>query len=138
MITKQEFRRANERMKALQASTPSATDAYYDRKSKNIIVNLSTGIGIFFSPQDAQGLEEGRATQLSDIKISPSGFGLHFPQLDAYFCVPSLLEGILDSRKWMAARLWAQGGWARTKAKASAARANGALGGRPRKRAVNH
>ena len=138
MITKQEFQQANERMKALQASTPSATAAYYDRKSKNIIVKLSTGIGIFFSPRDAQGLEEGTASQLSDIEISPSGFGLHFPQLDADLYVPSLLEGILGSRKWMAARLGAEGGKARTKAKASAARANGTLGGRPRKRAVNH
>ena len=138
MITKQEFQQANERMKALRASTPHATSAYYDRKSKNIIVKLSTGIGIFFSPQDAQGLENGTASQLSDIEITPSGFGLLFPQLDADFYVPSLLEGILGSRKWMAARLGAQGGKARTKAKAAAARANGALGGRPRKRAVNH
>jgi hypothetical protein len=137
-ITRQEFKEANARAKALQASTPAATSAYYDRKSRNIIVKLSTGIGIFFSPQDAQGLEEGTPAQLSEIEITPSGFGLHFPKLDADLYVPSLLEGILGSRKWMAARLGAAGGASRSKPKAAAARANGALGGRPRKSAVNH
>jgi hypothetical protein len=134
-ITSQEFKEANARMKALQASTPAATSAYYDRKSGNIIVKLSTGIGIFFSPKDAQGLEDASPAQLSEITISPSGFGLHFPKLDEDLYVPALLEGFLGSRKWMAARLGAQGGKAKTKAKASAARANGTLGGRPRKSA---
>jgi hypothetical protein len=134
-ITRQEYKEANARMKELQANTPAATAAYYDKKSKNIIVNLSTGIGIFFSPRDAQGLEAGTPSQLSEIEITPSGFGLHFPKLDADLWVPSLLEGALGSRKWMASRLGAEGGKARTTAKAAAARANGALGGRPRKSA---
>jgi hypothetical protein len=134
-ITSQEFKEANARARALKASTPAAIAAYYDRKSKNIIVKLSTGIGIFFSPQDAQGLEEATSAQLSDIEISPTGFGLHFPKLDADLWVPSLLEGILGSRKWMAARLGSAGGKSRSLAKRTAARANGALGGRPRKSA---
>jgi Protein of unknown function (DUF2442) len=134
--TKQEFKEANARAKSLRASTPTATSAYYDRKSKNIIVKLSTGIGVFFSPKQAQGLEEGTPAQLSEIEITPSGFGLHFPKLDADLYVPSLLEGFLGSRKWMAARLGAAGGSSRSKPKAAAARANGALGGRPRKLAT--
>ncbi len=59
---------------------------------------------------------------------------LHGMEGDAW--VPSLLEGVFGSRKWMAARLGAQGGKARSLAKRTAARANGALGGRPRKSAV--
>jgi hypothetical protein len=135
-ITRQEFKEATMRAKALQASRPAATAAHYDRKTKNIIVKLSTGIGIFFSPQDAQGLEDATPTQLSDIEITPSGFGLHFPKLDADLYVPSLLEGSLGSRSWMAARLGAAGGKSRSQPKRTAARANGALGGRPRKSAT--
>jgi hypothetical protein len=135
-ITSLEFKRANARAKALKASTPAATSAYFDRKSGNIIVKLSTGIGIFFSPKDAQGLEDGTPAQLSQIEITPSGFGLHFPKLDADLYVPAILEGFLGSRKWMAARLGAAGGSSRSKHKAAAARANGALGGRPRKLAA--
>lgn len=131
----EEFKAANESMKELQTSTPSAVSAHFDAKSRNIIIKLSTGIGIFFAPKDAQGLESATPKQLSEIVISPSGFGLHFPQIDADIWVPSLLEGALGSRKWMAARLGAQGGKARTTAKVSASRANGSLGGRPRKTA---
>jgi hypothetical protein len=132
-IPNQKLKEANARSKALQASTPAAITAYYDRKSKNIIIKLSTGIGLFFSPKDAQGLEDASPMQLSEIEITPSGFGLHFPKLDADLYVPSLLEGFLGSRKWMAERLGAAGGSVRSKSKAAAARSNGALGGRPRK-----
>jgi Protein of unknown function (DUF2442) len=132
-ITRQQLKEAKARAKALKASTPAATSAHYDRKSRKIIVNLSTGIGIFFSPKDAQGLEGASPTQLSEIEITPSGFGLHFPKLDADLNVPALLEGFFGSRKWMAARLGAAGGSSLSKLKAAAARANGSLGGRPRK-----
>ena len=135
-ITSQEFKDANASMKMLQSSTPAATSARYDRKSGSIIVKLSAGIGIFFSPKDAQGLEAASPAQLSEIEITPSGFGLHFPKLDADLYLPALLEGFLGSRKWMAARLGAAGGSARSKSKATAARANGSLGGRPRKAAT--
>jgi hypothetical protein len=135
-ISSQEFKDANASMKALQTTTPAATEARYDRKSGSIIIKLSTGIGIFFSPNDAQGLEAATPAQLATIEITPSGYGIHFPKLDADIYVPALLEGLLGSRKWMAARLGTEGGKARTKAKASAARANGSLGGRPRKQAA--
>ena len=135
-ITSQEFKRANACAKTLKASTPAATSAYFDGKSGNIIVTLSSGVGIFFSPKDAQGLEDGTPAQLRQIEITPSGFGLHFPKLDADLYLPALLEGFLGSRKWMAARLGAAGGSMRSKSKAAAARANGSLGGRPKKLAT--
>lgn len=134
-ITSKEFKEAGEHMDALRASTPFATAAYYDRRTKNIVVKLSNGLGIFFSPDNAQGLEGATAAQLSDVELTPSGLGLHFEKLDADLWIPALLEGSFGSRKWMAARLGAEGGKARSLAKRKAARANGALGGRPRKTA---
>jgi len=47
--------------------------------------------------------------------------------------LPALLEGFLGSKAWMAARLGERGGRAATPAKTAASRANGKLGGRPRK-----
>ncbi|HEY5055607.1 MAG TPA: DUF2442 domain-containing protein [Acidobacteriaceae bacterium] len=132
-ITSKEFKEAGERMEALRASTPFATAAHYDRKSRNVIIKLSNGLGIFFSPDDAQGLEGATAAQLSDVELTPSGLGLHFEKLDADLWIPALLEGVFGSRKWMAARLGAKGGKSRSLPKRAAARANGALGGRPRK-----
>jgi len=135
-ISHEEFLAANRRMEKLRATKPMVTAAHYDPASNNVMLNLSTGIGIFFPPHDAQGPEDATPAQLSDIEINSSGFGLHFPQLDADLYVPALLDGILGSRKWMAARLGAEGGKARSLAKRTAARANGSLGGRPRKSAA--
>ena len=78
-----------------------------------------------FRPEDAQGLEHAKAADLAEIELSPSGFGIHFPRLNADFYVPALLEGFLGSRKWMAARMGEAGGKSRSKAKKAAARANG-------------
>ena len=133
MVTTKEFAAATRRARRMQQTTPMALAAHYNKRAKRIVISLSTKVEVMFNPQDAQGLEDATPAQLSEIEITPSGFGLHFPKLDADLYVPSLLEGLLGSQQWMAARLGAQGGKARTKAKAVASRANGALGGRPRK-----
>jgi hypothetical protein len=62
----------------------------------------------------------------------PPGFGLYFPTLDADLYMPALLQGVFGSERWMAARLGARGGQARTAAKAASSRKNGRLGGRLR------
>jgi hypothetical protein len=98
-----------------------------------VVVELSSGYEVAFPPRRAQGLEKAKPSDLDVIEISPSGFGLHFPKLDADLWLPALLDGVFGSRKWIAARLGARGGKVKSKAKARAARANGKLGGRPRK-----
>jgi hypothetical protein len=87
---------------------------------------------VSFSPRDAQGLEAATPSQLQEIEISPSGFGIHFPKLDADLYLPAILQGFFGSRNWMAARLGQVGGKSRSVAKRAASRANGKLGGRPR------
>jgi hypothetical protein len=121
---------------ALLARTPKAIAARYDRRDGRIVIDLSSDISIAFKPQTAQGLEYANASQLSKIEISPSGLGLRFPALDADLYLPSLLEGFLGSKRWMAAQLGKAGGRTRSKAKTAAARSNGKLGGRPRKASV--
>lgn len=137
MATLKGTERAGRRAAERRAATPVATAARYDRKTDRVIVSLSTRLEIMFSPKNAQGLEHARPSQLNPIEISPSGHGIHFPKLDADLYVPALLEGFLGSRKWMAARLGAEGGRATSVAKVTAARANGQLGGRPRKAAAS-
>ena len=126
---------ANERGSELRKVFPHAVSAHYDRPSGRVVVELSSKLTVSFSPRDAQGLENAKPTQLAKIEVSPSGFGLHFPKLDADLYVPALLEGFLGSRKWMAARLGEIGGRSRSQAKKAASRANGRLGGRPRRAA---
>jgi len=90
------------------------------------------------NPQDGWGSQhphlKARPSKLREIEITPTGLGIHFPQIDADLYLPSLLDGFLGSKMWMS-RLGQRGGSAASPAKAAAARANGKLGGRPRKAA---
>lgn len=128
------FLQSNERAKELRASKPRAVSAHYDRKSRRIVIHLSSNLDISFSPDDAEGFEKATPMQLQEIEISPSGFGIHFPRLDADLYLPAILEGLLGSTAWMASRLGQAGGQSRSLAKRAAARANGKLGGRPKKK----
>lgn len=131
-----QFELANRRGRKLLTNVPQAVSARYDRRIGRIVIRLSTGVDLAFSPHDAEGLEKATPAQLAKIEISPSGFGLHFPTIDADLYLPALLEGFLGSRKWMASRLGALGGKSKSVAKAAAAKKNGRRGGRPRKDAV--
>lgn len=133
MATDDEFDQASVRGEGRRSGGATALSARYDRRISRVVVSLSTGLDIAFSPHDAQGLETAKPADLLEIEISPSGLGLHFPKLDADLYLPAVLEGFLGSKEWMAARLGGRGGRATTPAKTAASRANGKLGGRPRK-----
>jgi len=133
MATSDQFEVAGRRARELRSSIPRAISARYDRSRRRIVIQLNSRLDVSFSPHDAQGLEHARPSQLETIEISPSGFGIHFPKLDADIYLPGLLEGFLGSKRWMAARLGQAGGKARSPAKRAAARANGRFGGRPKK-----
>ena len=133
MVSCDDFELANQRAKEMERSVPRAVAAHYDRKTGRIVIQLSSKVFVSFSPRDAEGLERAKPSQLDAIEISPSGFGIHFPALDADLYVPGILEGFLGSKRWMASRLGQIGGQSRSRAKKAASRANGRLGGRPRK-----
>ena len=135
MVMHDEYVQATERGKRMLADPKGAVSARYDRGRGRVVIRLRSNVEVSFSPKDAQGLERATPAQLSEIEIMPLGDGLHWPQLDADLWVTGILEGIMGSRKWMAARLGQAGGKATTPAKKAASRANGRLGGRP-KRAV--
>jgi hypothetical protein len=134
-----EIDRAIERAKrlrgnpSLQRECPHAVAASYDRASGKVVVDLSSKLTLSFLPQDAQGLENATSAQLEEIELSPSGLGVHFPKLDAHLYVPGMLEGLMGSKKWMAARLGRAGRQSQSRAKKADSRANGRLGERPRK-----
>jgi hypothetical protein len=131
-----QVRAANQRSEHRLATEPHIVKAHYDSKLRRVIVTLSNHAWFAFRPEDAQGLEHATTAQLKKIEISPSTFGLHFPLVDAQFDIALLMQGNFGTRKWMAARLGAAGGASRSKAKVTAARTNGKLGGRPRKLAA--
>jgi hypothetical protein len=133
MAKPDEYTAASRRGAGRRATEPFAVAVRYDRRRDRIVVSLNTGVEMAFPPHIAQGLENAVPADLTDIELSPSGFGIHFPKLDAHLYLPALLQGLFGSKAWMAAQLGAAGGRARSSAKATAARANGKRGGRPRK-----
>lgn len=128
-LTDAEIDAALERGRTAAASEPRARSVRYDRKADRIVVDLTNGSTFAFPPKLAQGLEQASADQLAQVEILGNGFGLHWEALDADFTVPGLLAGLFGTRAYMARRA----GQTTSPAKAAAARANGAKGGRPRK-----
>ena len=132
-ITDADVKRAETRMQARLKAGPRAASARYDRRVGRVVIQLDNGLELAFPPHLAEGLDRAKPEDLTDIEITPSGLGLHFPKLDADLYLPALLEGVLGSRRWMAGLMGHAGGRTKTAAKAAAARENGRLGGRPRK-----
>ncbi|MBV8870948.1 MAG: DUF2442 domain-containing protein [Acetobacteraceae bacterium] len=99
--------------------------AHYDAGRNRVIVRLTTGVELGFAPRDVEGLQHASADDLKAIEVEAFGLGIHFPKLDADLYVPALLEGVLGSKRWMAARLGAT--------EAAASRENGKQDDRPRR-----
>src|SRR5437588_9011141 len=123
-----EFAAAVRRGAERRAKEQIAVGARYDRRRNRVVVSLNTGVELAFPPQLAEGLQNASQSELSHIEISPSGFGVHFPKVDAHLYLPALLKGVFGSKSWMAAQLGAEGGRSRSRAKVAAARANGKRG----------
>ena len=134
-VTKRQMQAARTRAQAIQSHVPQAPGAAYNPDTGLVCIRLSNGIVIGLPAVQTQGLEAASTAGLSNIHISPSGYGIHFPELDVDLYLPALMEGIFGTKAWMAER-GRKGGQASTKAKQAAARANGKLGGRPRKNAL--
>ena len=79
------------------------------------------------------GLESASAARMKTIVVSPARDALSWPSLDVDVYIPGLVERAFGARLFAGAT-GRRGGRRRSKAKAAAAKANGAKGGRPRKR----
>ena len=130
-LTDMEIDAALERGRIARETEPRAASVRYDKPSGRVIVDLTNGCTFAFPPRLAQGLEEATDDQLAMIELLGAGYGLHWEALNVDLSIPGLLAGIFGTKAYMARRA----GQTRSPAKAAAARANGAKGGRPRKSA---
>ena len=128
-ITDAQIDAAMERGKQALATEPRAAAARYDAKLDRVIVDLTNGCTFAFPPRLAQGLEQATPDQLAEVEVLGLGYGLHWEAMDVDLSTPGLMAGMFGTSAYMARRA----GQATSPAKAAAARANGAKGGRPRK-----
>ncbi len=111
-----------------------ATSVSYDRKTGRVMMELTSGFIFGFPAKAIPALAKATPDQLATVVLSPGGSGLHWEELDADLSIPGLLlSSVAHSQKL--SELARVAGRARSPAKAAAARANGAQGGRPRKAA---
>jgi hypothetical protein len=126
------FVTALRRAKAFASADRHAIKARYEPVDDRITLFLNDGVNVSIPRKYLQGLEHAKRSELSDIELLGRGTGLHWPQLNVDHYVPGLLNSIFGTQRWMA-ELGQRGGASTSEAKRAAARANGALGGRPRK-----
>lgn len=125
---------------AASISSPArhrALSATYLREIDKVGVRFDDDVDVLFPRLRLQGLENATSDQLENVTIEGPGTGLYWPDLDVSHYVPSLMDGVFGTRKWMSEN-GRKGGSQRSEAKAVAARENGKRGGRPRtEEAVN-
>lgn len=128
-LTNAQIDAALKRGQAARLHEPRVATARYDRQLGRVVVVLTNGCIFAFPPRLAQELEGATEDQLAQVEVLGMGYGLHWEALDADLSVPGLLAGLFGTRAYMARHA----GGATSPAKAAAARANGAKGGRPRR-----
>ena len=87
--------------KAQSESQLSAVAGYFDAETKKIVIELKSGAEYRFPARLGEGLQAASEQELSNVEISPSGLGIHWPDLDVGFSIPHLLEGIYGTKRWM-------------------------------------
>lgn len=122
MPTQQEFVAATRRGARRMKQSLLAVRARYDRRLSCVVIVLNNGAIVGFPLSILPGLEHASPDDLRSIEVQEGGYGLHVEALDADISVPRLLEDHLGSSAMKVAQ-----------ARGTASRANGRLGGRPRK-----
>jgi Protein of unknown function (DUF2442) len=114
------------------AVQPRAERVSYDARKKRIVVELRRGAVVSLPLERLPWLRGATAKQLAALHVSRYGDAIVSDELDVHIAVGGLMQDLVGLTS-AASVLGSAGGKATSPAKASAARANGKRGGRPRK-----
>ena len=95
-ITEDDVRQAKARM-ACARGHAHVVSARYDSLTHRVTMHLNSGLELAIPSHLVEGLTDATPVALADIEVSPTGLGLHWPQLDADLYVPALLQGQFGS-----------------------------------------
>lgn len=129
---RKELERARRAWETAERAPSALIRARYDARRDTVELTFRCGVTIGIPRALIPALEGASKRDLRSIKMMTYE-ALECEPIDMHIFVPGLVEHVLGSR-FFAAATGKRGGRRRSKIKAAAARANGALGGRPRKR----
>jgi hypothetical protein len=118
---------------------PNAKAFSYERETRQFKLVLTTGAVLTFDRSALPELDDATDAQLAKVGIAPGGGGLELRELDVDISMEGLVFDLVMGPQWrkgLRILINREAGSATSEAKAAAARANGAKGGRPRKRAA--
>jgi len=130
---RERFARARARGEVRAADPSGVVDASYDSGRDVFNLTFRSGGSMAIPRRMVPGLDRATTAVLQSVSISPAGDALSWRSVDVDVYMPGLIERTFGTRL-LAAASGRRGGRRKSKAKAAAARANGAKGGRPRKR----
>src|SRR5688572_10293955 len=125
---RERYVRARARGQARAQDASAVVGASYNADRDGFELTFRGGGTMAIPRKMIPGLEKAPAGKLATILVSPAGDALSWPSLDVDVYVPGLVERAFGSRLFASAT-GRRGGRRRSKAKAKAARANGAKGG---------
>jgi hypothetical protein len=131
--TDADIERALERAKQ-HDNDPLARTVRYVSDLKLLIIGLNNGQRVILPLEDVPELKVLTKKQFDNWELLGRGTAINFPDIDVALPIDGILEGVYGRRRWMA-KVGSKGGQAKTEAKKTAARVNGAKGGRPKKEA---
>jgi hypothetical protein len=118
------------RGKRTRSSPTAVLRARYDAKDDRLVLDLHNGARVALPVEAIDELRGRSARELANVEVSPARDGLLWRSIDVGIFAPGLLTDFFGSA--VHAQLGSVGGRRTSAAKARAARANGAKGGRPR------
>lgn len=124
---------ARARTEQLRRTGLRATRVRHSVARRALVLTLGNGTEVAIPIRRIAALRWATPRDLADVHVSPTGGAVRWERLDVDLSVPGLLE-IAFERSGVQALFAAAGGRATSARKAEASRANGAKGGRPRKR----
>lgn len=109
--------------------TQYARSARYSPTRDAFILKMFTGASVELPRRLVPYVNKAPKHLGAEVELLPGGSGLHWEQLDMDHSVPGLIREIFGLN-----RDFRRAGATKSKARAAASRANGRLGGRPRKK----
>jgi len=127
---------ALDRGREADRSEPRAVAAHYDARARRVVVDLANGCSLAFPRDLVRELRDAASPDIAAVEVLAGGRALRWEALDLDLGVAPLMAGVFGTAAWMRqlrSDMGRVGGSASSEAKATAARANGRKGGRPRK-----